>query len=320
MGYMRGIDVSKWQQNKLDYVAAKNAGYEFVFIRIGYNTSKDAYFESNYIKAKAAGMKIGVYFYTTQTTVTEARNDANRVLVWLGSKTLDMPIAYDMEETSMKKLNRKDLNSKQYNAFAEVVKEKGFVSMLYTGASMFNSYFNKTLITDPLWIAKYSANDGFNHGCPNVGKQIAIHQYTSAAIPADFYSGNLDRNQMMISYDELMKKTTTSTTPAPSVSSDAYTKKQCVKDIQKTLGGLTVDGICGVKALAKLPTISKKTNNRHAIVKYVQKYLNAQNYNCGVEDGICGAKFDAAVKAFQKANGLEVDGIIGKNSWKKLLG
>jgi N-acetylmuramoyl-L-alanine amidase len=106
-------------------------------------------------------------------------------------------------------------------------------------------------------------------------------------------------------------------TPAPTAT---YTKKQCVKDIQTTLGGLTVDGICGSKTLSKLPTISKNTNNKHAIVKYVQKYLNALGYNCGVADGIFGTKSHNAVLAFQKAKGLSADGIIGKNTWKKLFG
>ena len=109
-------------------------------------------------------MKIGVYYYTTKTTEADAVKDANRVLGWLGSKNLDMPIAYDMEESSMKSYSRKDLNAKQYNAFAKVVKAKCFVSMLYTGSSMFNSYFNKSLITDPIWIASYGCNDGKNNG------------------------------------------------------------------------------------------------------------------------------------------------------------
>lgn len=104
-------------------------------------------------------------------------------------------------------------------------------------------------------------------------------------------------------------------TPAPT-----YTKQQCVKDIQSALGGLTVDGICGAKTLAKLPTISKSINNRHKIVKYVQKYLNANSFAAGTEDGIAGAKFDSAVKAFQKAKGLTADGIIGNNTWKKMFG
>ena len=318
-----GIDISKYQPT-MDFKAAKNAGYEYVIIRIGYNKTKDAYFDSHYTNAKNAGLKVGAYFYATSTTEDEAINDANRVLGWLGSKTLDMPLAYDMEEGSMKLSTRKDLNSKQFNAFADTVRAKGFVPMLYTGSSMFNNYFNKTLIKDPLWIANYGSNTGKNNGCPNVGMTVHIHQYTSAAIADDFYTAKLDRNQMMVSYEELMKTTTSSTTTRPAVNNTvaatSYTKKQCVKDIQTLLGGLTVDGLCGAKTLAKLPTLSKKHNPKHKIVKPVQRYLNALGYDCGTADGIAGAKFHNAVVKFQKANGLTADGIIGQNTWKKLIG
>lgn len=54
-------------------------------------------------------------------------------------------------------------------------------------------------------------------------------------------------------------------------------------------------------------------------VKVLQYLLNRQSYAAGKEDGIFGANTLAAVKAFQKANGLTVDGIVGKNTWAKLL-
>lgn len=314
---MRGIDTSKWQSGLVNYSKAKSYGYEFVMLRIGYNTTKDPYFESDYKRAKASGIKIGVYFYTTKSTESEAINDANRVINWLGNKTLDMPIAYDMEDTTIKSSTRKNLNARQYNAFANVIKSKGFVSMLYTGSYMFNSYFNKEMITDPLWLANYSINDGKNHGCPNVGKQIAIHQYTSAAIIGDFYEGKLDRSQMMISYEELMKNVKEDNVHDGST----YTKTQFIKDVQKAIGA-KVDGIAGKETLLKTITVSKTKNNRHAVVKPIQKYLNALGFSCGIEDGIAGTKFDAAVKAYQKANGCVTDGEITaqKTTWKKLLG
>lgn len=54
-------------------------------------------------------------------------------------------------------------------------------------------------------------------------------------------------------------------------------------------------------------------------VQVLQWLLNAKGYDCGKADGIFGAKTLAAVKAFQKANGLDVDGVVGKMTWTKLL-
>lgn len=103
-------------------------------------------------------------------------------------------------------------------------------------------------------------------------------------------------------------------------SSSTYTRNQCVKDIQAALGGLTVDGLCGTKTLAKLPTISKTKNSKHKIVQYVQRYLNSLGYECGTADSVFGAKTHNAVALYQKRSGLVADGIIGKNTWKKLIG
>lgn len=102
--------------------------------------------------------------------------------------------------------------------------------------------------------------------------------------------------------------------------STAYNHTSFVRDIQKAIGA-KVDGVAGSETLAKTITVSKTKNNKHAVVKPIQKYLNSIGFNCGTADGIAGSKFDSAVKAFQKANGCVVDGEITskKSTWKKLL-
>ena len=49
-------------------------------------------------------------------------------------------------------------------------------------------------------------------------------------------------------------------------------------------------------------------------VKTVQTKLKRWGYYTGAVDGIYGPKTKAAVKSFQKKNGLTVDGIVGKNT------
>ena len=86
--------------------------------------------------------------------------------------------------------------------------------------------------------------------------------------------------------------------------------------------GAKVDGVAGKETLSKTVTVSKTKNNRHAVVKPIQKYLNAHGYNCGTVDGIAGTKFDLAVKTYQKANGCIADGELTKEgkTWKCILG
>jgi len=54
-------------------------------------------------------------------------------------------------------------------------------------------------------------------------------------------------------------------------------------------------------------------------VKEVQQKLNALDFNCGYADGYFGSLTDSAVKSFQKAKDLAVDGIVGPNTWNLLF-
>lgn len=100
-----------------------------------------------------------------------------------------------------------------------------------------------------------------------------------------------------------------------------YSRAQFIKDVQVSLGA-KADGIAGPETLSKTATVSRSKNNRHAVVKPLQRYLSAQGYPAGTADGVAGAKFDAAVKAYQKAHGCIADGEVTakKNTWKSLLG
>lgn len=123
------------------------------------------------------------------------------------------------------------------------------------------------------------------------------------------------KNRLAIS---LTDATDTNTTQKPS--SVTYTHKDFVKEVQAAIGAKT-DGIPGPETLSKTVTVSKIKNNRHGVIKPIQKYLNSIGYNCGVADGIAGSKFDNAVKSFQKTNKCMTDGEITAkmNTWKKLL-
>ena len=100
-----------------------------------------------------------------------------------------------------------------------------------------------------------------------------------------------------------------------------YSYKEFVGDVQKAIGA-KVDKIAGPETLSKTVTVSKTKNNRHAVVKPIQKYLYLLGYTeVGEADGIAGIKFDTAVKHFQRDNGCVADGeITARNkTWKKLL-
>ena len=78
-----------------------------------------------------------------------------------------------------------------------------------------------------------------------------------------------------------------------------------------------VDGIPGSNTLNGCPMVKKGA--RGNITKLLQEKLVSLGYNTNVVDGIFGSRTENAVRLFQKSNGLIVDGIVGKNTWKKIL-
>ena len=61
-----------------------------------------------------------------------------------------------------------------------------------------------------------------------------------------------------------------------------------------------------------------RRGSRGSGVTRLQAALSAQGYDCGTADGIFGAKTEMAVRAFQQAKGLTVDGIAGKDTQEAL--
>lgn len=103
---------------------------------------------------------------------------------------------------------------------------------------------------------------------------------------------------------------------------ESYTREQFIREVQAAIGA-KVDGIAGTETLGKTVTVSRYINRKHAVVKPIQKRLYALGYtDVGEADGVAGALFQKAVKAYQKDNGCTQDGVITKKNktWKCMLG
>lgn len=79
----------------------------------------------------------------------------------------------------------------------------------------------------------------------------------------------------------------------------------------------TVDGIPGPATLAGCPTLKKGASGN--ITKLLQEKLVKLGYSTNGVDGIFGSGTYSAVREFQKTRGLSADGIVGQNTWRKLL-
>lgn len=78
-----------------------------------------------------------------------------------------------------------------------------------------------------------------------------------------------------------------------------------------------VDGIPGANTLKGCPTLKKGASGN--ITKLLQEKLVKLGYSTNGIDGIFGSGTYSAVREFQKTRGLSADGIVGQNTWRKLL-
>lgn len=107
-------------------------------------------------------------------------------------------------------------------------------------------------------------------------------------------------------------------TEAGSTTEAKYNSTAWVKALQKAIN-VTVDGVAGEKTLAACPLLKK--GSKGTVVELMQQRLG-EEFKITVSggyDGDFGSGTLAAVKAFQKAKGLEADGEVGQNTWKALL-
>lgn len=95
------------------------------------------------------------------------------------------------------------------------------------------------------------------------------------------------------------------------------TKAALIKAWQTEIGGLTVDGIFGIKSKTASRTHIIKNGSSGILVTIWQAYLVCRGYNPNGIDSNFGSGCRTATIAFQKANGLTQDGIVGVNTWTK---
>lgn len=161
----KGIDVSSYQ-GTIDWALVAQDGVEFAFVRAGYRgyvTGKmveDDFLDANISGALAAGIKVGVYFYSQAVSEEEAREEADFMLERIAPYRIDCPVVLDVEKVSsadgrMNKISVEE-RTKVAIAFCEAVEKAGYRPMIYhnteAGAVMLDQ---KPLDAYDKWFAAY---------------------------------------------------------------------------------------------------------------------------------------------------------------------
>ena len=198
-----GIDVSS-HQGEIDWQKVAGSGVEFVMIRLGYRgygeegkINLDPYFQQNIAGAKAAGLKVGVYFFSQAINIQEAAEEAAFVLENLGGQYLDYPLVYDWETISSSGARTKGLDNTTLTdcaiTFCDSVAMAGYTPMIYYNLPVGYTHYQLDRLTAyDVWFAQYAST-------PSMYYNYRIWQYSdSGSIPG--ISGKVDMDLAFIPY------------------------------------------------------------------------------------------------------------------------
>lgn len=223
-----GIDVSR-HNGTIDWKKVKASGIVFVILRAGYGryTSQvDAKFEENYKGAKAAGLKIGVYWFSYADTAAKATQEAEACLATIKGKKFDYPVFFDIEGTA---LVTGDCINKCKN-FCDVIHKAGYKTGVYSSASVWRNQLKKFSLSYS-WIKWCAAYTGSINIKPD-SVTYDMWQYSSKGKVSGI-SGNVDMNFDYKVYPTLKSTTSSntsgSTTTKPTTGSTTTTKPKTFK-------------------------------------------------------------------------------------------
>ena len=195
-----GIDVSKWNGN-IDWNAVKNSGVSYAIIRCGYRGSstgaliEDPKFRSNIKGAKAAGLKVGVYFFSQAVNEVEAVEEASMALSLASGYGLNYPIFLDVESSG----GRGDGISKETRtavckAFCSTVQNSGVSAGIYANKTWFTEKINTGSLTGyKIWLAQYASAPTYT------ATRYDMWQYSSKGKVSGI-NGNVDMNISYLNY------------------------------------------------------------------------------------------------------------------------
>lgn len=185
-----GVDISHWQNGKIDYAAGKKAGVKFIYHKATEGSSyRDPNYEFRRREAEAAGIPFGAYHFA-HPKVNNAVAEAKWFLKTAAPKPGDMIPMLDLET------NEAYLTSAQLTTwvgqFVNELHKAGFKTIIYTPFDLRADY------GCPLWVARY--NDAMQPPrVPTPWKQWDIWQFSDGrdgkpdSVPG---FGNVDINVM----------------------------------------------------------------------------------------------------------------------------
>lgn len=201
-----GPDISK-HNGAVDIKRVRDAGYKRIGIRAGYGKNNvDQKYVSNAQACRNLGVNVLLYWFSYAYTVAMAAAEAGYTVAQAAKYWRKCPIAYDFEYESVNYARKNgvrittQLATDMAIAFLRVVKDAGYIPVLYANRDYLQNYFDMGRITAEVgivyvWYARYTS-------ALKAGEDdIDIWQYTSSgSIPG--VKGRVDLNRFYTNFTE----------------------------------------------------------------------------------------------------------------------
>ncbi len=188
-----GVDVSKWN-GTINWSKVKAAGINYAFVRCGGRSSsartlfEDPNYGQNVSGAIAAGLKVGIYFYSSATTTAEAVEEASLAVAMAKKYKITLPIFIDIEDSAMPKGQLTEIAQ----AFCQTVQSAGYTAGVYSSISWWKSYLDYSKLSSyKIWIARF--NTVLSGGNYTWTGRCDYWQYSGSGT-IDGINGNVDLN------------------------------------------------------------------------------------------------------------------------------
>lgn len=181
-----GLDLSCYN-GRIDWELIKAQGIDFVILRLGGRgwgsglIYSDTRFLEYFDAAKAAGLNVGVYFYSTAINQHEAIEEAEYIMDKLRGAPLELPVFLDCEYSGSYPNGRADMLGRDtrgeiITAFSKTLTSRGYRAGFYSGSYYISHELDRAALAGQcVWIANYTKNNAL----PAVDFRYDIWQYTA---------------------------------------------------------------------------------------------------------------------------------------------
>lgn len=153
---IRGIDISS-HNGIIDFKQLADDSISFVFMKATEGKSfKDRNFQRNFVAAKKAGLKIGVYHFFRFDTPGDIQ--AINLLHSLRGKQLDLPVVIDVEEWTNPDNELPSNVIRRVRDMADYLANRGIPVMVYSNRDGYDKFLSREFVDFPLWICSLRAN------------------------------------------------------------------------------------------------------------------------------------------------------------------